>query len=212
MTTTIEQFAYAYPKPYIREQDLLVPFQGNVRQRDDAIKYALSQHVLSRIRRGLYLINSPHHHCDPFELAQVIYGPSYISLESALSFHGWIPEAVYVITSVTSRRSKLFANTPLGRFSYQHIPQQSFYLQVERITNNKDTLLMANPWKAIADCIYVYKKNWQSLQHLCGDMRIEAESIESSDINALKMLVKHYPSKNVKQHCHLFLKELINDK
>jgi hypothetical protein len=40
---------------------------------------------------------------DPLELAQLVHGPGYVSLETALSHHGWIPEGVYAITNVSSK-------------------------------------------------------------------------------------------------------------
>lgn len=82
--------------------------------------------VLVKIRRGLYTINLPFKEPpDTFELAEIIYGPSYISMESALSYHGWIPEAVYTITSATTRRKKLF-KTPLGVFAFFNFPVNNF--------------------------------------------------------------------------------------
>jgi len=53
-------------------------------------------------------------------IANQLYGPSYVSLDYALSHYGLIPEAVYQITSVTTRRSKTY-DTPLGRFSYERL-------------------------------------------------------------------------------------------
>mgnify|MGYP003523184722 CR=1 FL=1 len=58
---------------------------------------------------------------DSFEIATVIYGPSYISFESALSYHGWIPEAVRTTTCASVKRAKEF-ETPIGVFFFLHIP------------------------------------------------------------------------------------------
>ena len=72
---------------------------------------AIKKGQLTRVKHGLYCIadyitnKRPH----PFELAQFIYGPSYINLESALSYHGLIPEAVHSITSVSIYRNKSFS-------------------------------------------------------------------------------------------------------
>jgi hypothetical protein len=62
---------------------------------------------------------------EPMEIANPLYGPSYISLEYALSYYGLIPERVESITSVTTKRSKKFI-TPLGSFSYEHIPLKAY--------------------------------------------------------------------------------------
>src|SRR5262245_7201977 len=74
------------------------------------IKRALQSGILLRIRKGLYLISSKIRNIHPneFELAFFIYEPSIISLETALSRHGWIPETTYIITCVTPRRAQEF--------------------------------------------------------------------------------------------------------
>src|SRR5690348_8693957 len=79
-------------------------------QRYGVIKRAIAQGDLLSLRRGLYAVNPAvtRRPIDRFEAAQRIYGPSYISLESALAAHGLIPEAVHSVTSVCSRRSVQF--------------------------------------------------------------------------------------------------------
>ncbi len=54
-----------------------------------------------------------------------MYGPSYISLEYALQYHGLIPERVEAVTSVTTGRSRRFAS-PVGLFTYRSIPLSAF--------------------------------------------------------------------------------------
>ena len=61
-----------------------------------------------------------------FEIANRIYTPSYISFETALSWHGLIPESVYGITSVSTRRTYTF-KTSLAEFSYRKIKPQLFF-------------------------------------------------------------------------------------
>jgi hypothetical protein len=212
MSTKLEKFLYEWPKPYIRDQDLYLLFELSSSRRHDAIKYAMAHETLLQIRRGLYLIrgaNVGRPQYDPFELAQVIYGPSYISLESALSHHGWIPEGVYVTTSVTSRREKLF-DTPIGHFRYARTPMGSFYSHVELMGSSSSTFLMAHPWKAIADYLYVYKKNWLSISNLKDDLRIEENKIEEYDINVLLDLTRSYGNEKVRKKLTLFLKEIGN--
>src|SRR5580692_8559792 len=127
-----------YPRPYLSDADLEVLLDGTPDSRYGKIKRLLAQGKLLHVRRGLYCLTEelgyltkPH----SLELAQHIYGPSYISLESALSFHRLIPEAVYTVTSATAKRSKEF-RTPLGVFSYLRLPLESFYVEVELIKEN----------------------------------------------------------------------------
>lgn len=62
---------------------------------------------------------------DEYLLANILYQPSYISLEFALSYYSLIPESVYLITSVTTKPTREFAVGKLF-FSYQTIKKQAF--------------------------------------------------------------------------------------
>jgi predicted transcriptional regulator of viral defense system len=209
MNTNLQKYLANWPKPYIRDQDLQSFFLNASSRRYDAVKYAIRKGYLLIVKRGLYLIKLPFKKqiFEPFEIAQVVYGPSYISLESALSFHGWIPEAVYTTTSVSTRRSKEF-NTSIGIFSFKHVPLPYFYEQVNRIESQESIFLIAEPWKALADYIYVYKKEWPSIQDLYLDMRIEIETLAESNISNLEKLVKNYNNKRVRIVLKKLLKEL----
>ena len=87
------------------------------RRPNDKISQWLADQSLIAIKRGLYVCN-PSRTGQPLSLpliANHLYGPSYVSLDYALSHYGLIPEAVRQITSVTTRRGKTY-DTPLGRF------------------------------------------------------------------------------------------------
>jgi hypothetical protein len=209
MSIFLEKYLASWPKPYIRDQDLQSFFLNEDSRRYDATKYAIRKGYLLVLKRGLYLINLPYKRraFDPFEVAQAMYGPSQISLESALSFHGWIPEAVYTTTSATTLRSKEF-ETPIGLFSFRHVPSRYFYDQVKRIESEESIFLIAEPWKALADYIYVYKKEWPSIQDLYLDMRIEIDTLRESNSSSLETLAKNYDSKRVRRVLGNFLKDL----
>lgn len=168
------------------------------------VKRALKKGLLVQIRRGLYQIDK--RMIRPFELAQELHGPSFISFESALSYHGWIPEAVYTTTSACFKRGHEI-QTPLGIFSYSSVPIDCFYLGVDRVEKNT-IFLIASPWRAIADLVYTQKRNWKSLRNLYEDLRIEPQEIWSSDIITLEALANNYPNRRVKQVLHYFLKNI----
>lgn len=126
---------------------------------DGLLKRAVASQETIRVARGLYCLDSAltGRKFDPLELAQLVYGPSYISLEFALSYHGWIPEAVYSITSVSAKRSRVF-DTPIGYFTFTRVPQRLFFAGVERVeTSTGGSFMLANPLKALADLVYVRK-------------------------------------------------------
>lgn len=112
-----------------------------------------------RAKRGLYLYG--YQPSQEFVLANKIYEPSYISLETALSYYGIIPEAVYTITSVTSRASQEF--TVAGRlFRYQKIKQAAFTGYVPCRFGGQ-TGLIATPEKALVDYLYFVSLGKKSL-------------------------------------------------
>ncbi len=89
--------------------------------------------------------------------ANRLYQPSYLSLETALSYHGLIPEGVYALTSVGSRKTQTL-NTSIGSFSYRHLkPRLFFGYQVLRQTSPalNRPVLMAYPEKALLDYCYL---------------------------------------------------------
>ncbi len=108
---------------------------------------------LIMIRRGLYLVSEMKNKVDAMAFAAKIYPPSYISLEMALNYYGIIPEAVFTITSVTTRKTKEF-RTPIGNFSYQKIKREAFggfeTKKQEGISFN-----LALPEKALVDFFYL---------------------------------------------------------
>ena len=88
----------------------------------DKINKLLGRGDIVRIRKGLYAFGGAYRR-EPLSrelLANLIYGPSYISLEYALSYHGLIPERVSTVTSVALGRSRKF-DTPLGTFTYRSL-------------------------------------------------------------------------------------------
>jgi predicted transcriptional regulator of viral defense system len=108
-----------------------------------------------RIKKGLFVVSSEsgQQTLSRELIANHLYGPSYISLESALSFYGLIPEKVYTVRSVTTKRAKRFA-TAFGNFEYITIPQDYYSIGIrQEIVNNQYAYLIATPEKAICDMI-----------------------------------------------------------
>jgi len=138
----------------------------------------------------------------------MIYGPSYVSLESALSYHGWIPEVVHAVTSVSSKRSKE-VKTPLGIFSYAHIPSNKFFAGVARMESENGAFLMATPWRALADYIYVHRENWKGLKPVVESLRVDTVHFESVDFRLLEELREATKSKRVRVFIDRIKKELV---
>jgi len=116
----------------------------------------LKKKSIIRVKKGLYVFGETLAR-RPFSrevLANLIYGPSYISLEYALHHHGLIPERVESVTSCTLGRGREFS-TPIGHFSYHQIPAAAYALGIDQVDSNTDrSFLIATPEKALADKLY----------------------------------------------------------
>jgi predicted transcriptional regulator of viral defense system len=92
-----------------------------------------------------------------FFAANKIYSPSYVSLESALAFYNFIPEGVFLTTSITTRNTARY-NTPVGDFLYSHFKAQLFF-GYRLIQNESVAIKIAEPEKVVLDYLYLKKLN-----------------------------------------------------
>lgn len=169
---------------WVREKHLLVFTPLDVERVFGATRGATSiflhRHTkegrLVKVRSGLYtLADQP---APDLYLANKLYEPSYISLEFALSFHGVKPETVYVVTSVTTKKTKVFE--VLGyTFSYHHIKKKAF-TGYKAIPYRGVTVFMADPEKALVDHLYLELLSGDSLPALLARVfeRLNKEKID----------------------------------
>jgi predicted transcriptional regulator of viral defense system len=158
----------------------------------DKIMEMVNQGILVQLRRGLYMTTSlvspitP----EPFLIANHFYGPSYISMDSALFHWGLIPERVFEISSVTPKISK---KTMLQNavYSYTHLPIAYYPLGVQSISLTKtQTALIARPEKALCDKVITtaginLRSRQQALAFLVEDLRIEKDQLR--ELNTKEM-------------------------
>jgi hypothetical protein len=115
--------------------------------------------LFMKLRNGLYALRT---HLPPeYAIANKLYTPSYISLETALSHYGVIPETVYTITSVTTKITREF-ETPWLIFAYHKI-KKSAYTGYTQIKQEGRVVLIAEPEKALADYLYFVDLKRKSL-------------------------------------------------
>ena len=158
----------------------------------------LNSGELLHIRRGLYLAGEE----SPFSvktLANIIYGPSYISFEHALAYYGFIPERTYNITSAVfgKNKHKRF-DTPVGTFMYRHIPEAVYFLEYRHQEESGHPYLIATAEKAICDTLYQYRqvKSLEGIGKLIyEDLRIEKDKIASLDLDTIAGLAPGYGKK-----------------
>jgi predicted transcriptional regulator of viral defense system len=89
-----------------------------------------------------------------FVIANKLLSPSYISMEMALSWYGVIPEGVYSITSVSTRRTIEYS-TDAGNFDYRKIKKEGFFGDViNKVEGYNQGYRIAKLEKAIIDLFY----------------------------------------------------------
>lgn len=183
---------------------------GSANSRYALIKRAIAQGKIVHLKKGLYCLAEKYRRkpLDFFALAQHVYGPSYISFESALSYHGWIPEAVPIIASASVLRSKDF-KTPVSVFSFYRVPSSVFYQHVETVPSvSLGHFFMATPLKAVMDYIYIHQKDWKGLAPLSKSLRIETELLDNLNRQELSSFKNAYPSRHVQRFIQSLEKEL----
>jgi hypothetical protein len=174
---------------------LIKTLLADYRRPNDKISELIANQELIPIKRGLYVLNTKRTG-RPLSLpliANILYGPSYVSLDFALSYYGLIPEAVYEITSVTTGRTKTY-DTPVGRFSYEHASLKSYPLGIASVANESGHFfLMATPEKALCDKL-MQTSNLRinnvttMLNYLEQDLRLDHDEFAKLDPELLRRI------------------------
>ncbi len=125
----------------------------------DLLTSLMQEGRIIRIRKGLYIFGDAYRRSPiPTEmLANLIYGPSLISLDFALSWYGLIPERVYEITSISTGRSRRF-DTPVGRYSYHQVSPIRMAYGATIVKRPAGNWIMCEPVKALADKVWTDKR------------------------------------------------------
>jgi len=154
--------------------------------------------LLIRLRQGYYTFPEYKGKPDyPWYFANRIYRPSYISLHSALSFHGIIPESVIQITSVTSLKTAYFVNL-FGEYSYKTIKKELMYGYVLKTMSDGRTLQIADPEKALFDLLYLYPE-YSTTQDML-DLRLDEEYLQNDlKKNLLHEYISQFKSKTLEK-------------
>jgi hypothetical protein len=111
---------------------------------------------LYRLRRGLYALAPPFSKIvpHPFLVANRLVRGSYVTCQSALAYHGWIPEHVVTVTSVSASRPQRFA-TPLGQYDFRHLKKELIRGDEWVAVATGQSAFVAWPEKALLDLVYL---------------------------------------------------------
>jgi hypothetical protein len=190
---------------YIQAQNLM-PLLADYTNPHQCISRMVKKGELIRLKNGFFVIaekikNSP----VPYEqIGNLLYGPSYISFEWALSHYGMIPEGVYVVTSASAAKTKSF-KTSLGTFDYIYLNHSRYVIGVDHKENSSGQFLMATPEKALADLVHLKSKELNSkdlLIDLIEGRRIEEDILKRLDKKHLLKIAENYRSKAVTNLIH----------
>ena len=153
----------------------------------DRVKRLLDAGDIVRVKKGLYVFGDAYRRAPVSRelLANLIYGPSYISLDYALAWHGLIPEQVTTVTSVTTGRSRSFT-TPFGIFTYRSLPEPRYATAVLLQQGENESFLLASPEKALADKVWDDKRFPGATvaayeDYLAHDLRVDIERLRLLD-------------------------------
>ena len=169
--------------------------------------------LIKPIKQGVYLLSNDLS-LRPYSkeiLASLIYGPSYISLETALSNYGFIPERVTTTTSICMGRGKSFS-TPVGQFEYHHIKESIYAIGVQLKEVFKGAFCQyATPEKALLDFIHIketkgeFKNQKDYFNYILDSYRLDIKTFESEvSLKKMQSFAEQYPF----QHVHWFANEL----
>lgn len=181
---------------------LLISLLKDYKRPNDKIHELISAGIIEPVKKGLYLpsTKTSENRTEPFLLANHILGPSYVSFDSALSYHGLIPERVFEISSATTKASRRF-NTPTGAFSFirMPLPYYSFGIRQVEVEVNQNALI-ASPEKALFDKIIntaglKLRSKVAAGQYLIENLRMDEDQLKQLDVKAMDNWLEDSPKR-----------------
>jgi predicted transcriptional regulator of viral defense system len=164
--------------------------------------------LIQRIANGVYKFFDVQ--LDEFKLffvANKIYHPSYISLETALAYYNFIPETIFHITSVSTKKTSTF-NSICGKFIYKKIINNLFF-GYSLLTRDNLTIKIAEPEKAILDYFYFHPE----LSNLINISELRFNVIQIKETISFEKIEKYlnvFSNKQLHKRVKLFMKFLDN--
>ena len=180
---------------------VIASFYPETKQVSDKARRLEQEGRIVRLKRGLYVRSAEDGaSLIPSLIANHLYGPSYVSMQTALRHYGLIPERVYETQSLTLKHSRTF-DTPIGRFSYLSCPADYFPIGIRQEKEGDATYLIASPEKALCDLLLktagVNIFNTNDLgAYLETDLRFDMDALKHFDTEILAACHKYAPVKN----------------
>lgn len=199
-------------KPYLTKQEVALLLQKKGKNLDKKILQLLKSGYLLSLKKGLYTTNAYIKNQSPQAreyLANVVYYPSYLSLEYVLQKEGLIPEAVYTYTSITLKPTQTFTNT-IGTFMYRTIKQQLFTGYQSTLYTGQYQIKIATKAKALFDVLYLkpLPSTVAGKKRELIDLRINWSTVTQEDMMEFNKYVKLSQSPKMEQTATIIAKLL----
>jgi phage terminase large subunit-like protein len=145
-----------------------------------------------RLKKGLYVVSPKvsRMQLSSFLIANHIYGPSYVSMQTALRHYGMIPEAVYTVQSITTGVARNYKND-IGSFSYVHVPAAYYQVGITIREDAEATCMIATPEKALCDLMVLtpnlnLRYQTEIGNYLEYDIRFDMEELSKLNLDIIK--------------------------
>jgi predicted transcriptional regulator of viral defense system len=161
--------------------DLMVMSGVEKRAAEAFISYNVKKGAFLRLKAGLFSLKNKLP--AEYAIANRLYFPSYISLDTAFSYYSLIPETVYAITSVTPKPTREFEVNGIV-YDYRRIKRQAFTGYIPKKIHG-ETVYIATPEKAVADFLY-----FVSLGKREYNDRLKLSRLDSSQLREYQDLFK----------------------
>jgi hypothetical protein len=194
---------------------LLMSWLKEYKRPNDKILGLKVQRVLEPLKKGLYIAGPSisEKKPDTFLVANHLLGPSYVSVETALSYYGLIPERVYEISSMTTKASRSF-KTSLGIFTYTRLPlpYYSFGLEMRCLPSNQYAIV-ASPEKALCDKIVTtsgvtLRSIRNAYDYLVDYMRMDESALKDLDTKSIQEWLPDAPKRDSLLHVVKLIEQL----
>ena len=160
-----------------------------------------------QLKRGMYTLREQDRSANFSRqfLANQLYTPSYVSLESALSYYNMIPEAVFAVTSVSSKKTQRFTNE-LGQFLYHHIKPSIYGGYVAEQDEFGNTFYIASREKALVDFLYFRARGLKFIDASIFEASFRLQNLNALDAKKLLAITGMFSQKKLLKLVELLIK------
>jgi len=171
---------------------------SGIKSPKDKISKMVKAGNLIRLRKGLFIVSTEITDSIVSKelIANHLRGPSYVSMESALSYYHVIPERVYHTYSATIKRKRKYSIV-FGNFNYITVPEEYYSIGLRQENNKKGfCFLIASPEKALCDLIITrsgirFQSKKAVSNYLIEDLRIDLDLVRNWDLSIIEKCVQH---------------------